>query len=276
MIEIPEATVLADQIKTALAGKLIRSVLVNQSPHKLLWFYGKPEKFKAMLIGRTIETAYAVAGFVEVKLDELRLLFGEGINLCHHRDEKTLPKKHQLLIGFAAAGYLSAAVQMYGGLGCFKAGENENPYYLGAGQKPSPVSAGFTRAYFERLISAENLQNKSVKAVLATEQRIPGLGNGVLQDILYNAKIHPKRSLNTLDHKERRYLYESIRATLQEMIKKGGRDTEKDLHGNPGGYRTKASKNTVDTACGICGARFIKQAYMGGSIYFCPGCQALT
>ncbi len=275
MIEIPEATVLADQIHQTLAGKSIRSVVVNQSPHKLLWFYGKPENFKTALIGRAIETAFAVAGFVEVKLDDLRLLFGEGINLMYHRAEDTLPKKHQLLIEFGDTGYLTAVVQMYGGLGCYKAGENNNPYYLTAGEKPSPVSTGFTRAYFDRLITDEKLQNKSMKAVLATEQRIPGLGNGVLQDILYNAKIHPKRNLNTLDQGERQILHQSIRTTLKEMIKKGGRDTEKDLYGNPGGYRTKASKNTVDTACGICGAMFVKQAYMGGSIYFCPGCQIL-
>lgn|GEM_PF-2077218 len=34
--------------------------------------------------------------------------------------------------------------------------------------------------------------NPCPKAFLATEQRIPGLGNGVLQDILWTARIHPK------------------------------------------------------------------------------------
>ena len=33
----------------------------------------------------------------------------------------------------------------------------------------------------------------SAKAFLATEQHFPGIGNGVLQDILFAAQIHPKR-----------------------------------------------------------------------------------
>jgi len=59
------------------------------------------------------------------------------------------------------------------------------------------------------------------------------------------------------------------------MALKGGRDTEKDLFGKPGGYRTKASKLTVGTPCDECGCLISKEAYMGGSIYYCSQCQKL-
>ena len=55
----------------------------------------------------------------------------------------------------------------------------------------------------------------------------------------------------------------------------GGRDTERDLFGCFGGYKTRLSKNTVDTACEICGGTIKKEAYMGGSIYYCGGCQGI-
>jgi formamidopyrimidine-DNA glycosylase len=42
----------------------------------------------------------------------------------------------------------------------------------------------------------------SAKAFLATEQRIPGLGNGVLQDILFTAGIHPKRKMAAISEEE--------------------------------------------------------------------------
>ncbi len=58
-----------------------------------------------------------------------------------------------------------------------------------------------------------------------------------------------------------------------DMARQGGRDTEKDLFGNFGGYITLMSKNTVGKACPVCGGLIQKQAYMGGSIYFCPSCQ---
>lgn len=41
------------------------------------------------------------------------------------------------------------------------------------------------------------------------------------------------------------------------------------------GYKTKLSKNTVDKPCPVCGNIIKKEAYMGGSIYFCPTCQKL-
>ncbi|MDP2965189.1 MAG: hypothetical protein Q8N39_04010 [Pelolinea sp.] len=68
-------------------------------------------------------------------------------------------------------------------------------------------------------------------------------------------------------------LFTSVISTLKEMADKGGRDTERDLFGNPGGYATKCSKLTVGKTCAVCGGLFEKASYMGGSVYFCPGCQ---
>jgi len=136
------------------------------------------------------------------------------------------------------------------------------------------LSDAFDRAYFGTLFS-ENTPKLSAKAFLATEQRIPGLGNGVLQDILFNAKVHPKRKISTLGETERRTLFDSIKSTLGEMTAQGGRDTEKDFFGEPGGYRVKMGKDSVGKPCPVCGGRVVKEAYMGGSVYYCEGCQKL-
>jgi len=53
------------------------------------------------------------------------------------------------------------------------------------------------------------------------------------------------------------------------MTAKGGRDTESDLSGKPGGYKTKLSKNTVGQPRAVCGTLVKKEAYLGGSIYYC-------
>ena len=57
------------------------------------------------------------------------------------------------------------------------------------------------------------------------------------------------------------------------MVMQGGRDVEKDLFGCTGGYKTKLSQKTYKEPCLICGGDIIKKAYMGGSIYYCEGCQ---
>jgi formamidopyrimidine-DNA glycosylase len=57
------------------------------------------------------------------------------------------------------------------------------------------------------------------------------------------------------------------------MTDLGGRDTEKDLLGQAGGYKTLLSKNTVNDPCPRCGGRIKKEAYLGGAVYYCKGCQ---
>ena len=140
--------------------------------------------------------------------------------------------------------------------------------------KPSPLSEAFDRAYFDTLLEVDTL-TLSAKAFLATEQRIPGLGNGVLQDILWTAHIHPKRRMADLSATETGAMYAAVKSLLAAMAAQGGRDTEPDLFGRPGGYRTVLSKNTVGRPCPACGAEIRKEAYLGGSVYYCPGCQPL-
>ncbi len=86
----------------------------------------------------------------------------------------------------------------------------------------------------------------SFQALLATEQRIPGLGNGVLQDILFSAKMHPKKKVGTLSEEDKEVLFSSIKDTLSAMVSQGGRDTELDIFGHQGRYhRTQTSGNRL-------------------------------
>ena len=273
MIELPEAVNLAKQFTETIKGKKVKEVIAGYSPHKFAWYHGDPADYNARLRGKTIDTAVPYGGLVEIAADDLIILFGDGVALRFHGKDEKRPKKHQLLVEFEDTSAISASVQMYGAMWCFKEGEFDNPYYDVAREKPSPLSGDFDEEYFSVMVNSSDVQNLSAKAFLATEQRIPGLGNGVLQDILYNAGIHPKRKVETLKDEERGSLFNSVKSTLEEMTEQGGRDTEKNLFGEPGGYRTKLSKNTMNSPCPVCGGRIIKQAYMGGSIYFCSGCQ---
>ncbi len=273
MIELPEAHVIADQLNKTIAEKKIAKMTAAHTPHKLVWYYGDRSKYGGLLKGHKVGTATAYGGLIEVKAGGANILLGEGANIRYHGVEDERPAKHQLLVEFADGSAISAAVQMYGGMGAFADGELDNKYYKLAKEKPSPLSKTFNEEYFGSIISAPDVQKLSLKALLATEQRIPGLGNGVLQDILFNAGMHPKRKVDTLKQNERKVLFEAVKRTLADMAKRGGRDTESDLFGRPGGYRTILSKNTVGKPCPSCGTIIKKEAYMGGSIYYCEKCQ---
>lgn len=275
MLELPEALTVARQINDTITGKRIVSVIAAYSPHKFTWYHGDPQNYHALLAGKTIDKANGYGGMVEIKTGPARILINDGVGLRYHGQNEKRPEKHQLLIEFEDDSAMSASVQMYGGICCFNDGDFDNPYYKVAKAKPSPLSEEFSEAYFDRLISLPDVQKLSVKALLATEQRIPGLGNGVLQDILWNAKIHPKRKVNTLSNENKELLFRSVKTVLSDMVQLGGRDTEKDLFGNNGRYKTRMSKNTAGFPCLACGGFIKKENYMGGSVYYCENCQVV-
>jgi len=275
MIELPEALNIAGQINDTIHGKRVASVIAAQTPHKLAWYYGEPQKYSDLLVGRTIGRASAYGGMVEIKAENANVLLGEGAGIRFHRKNEPRPAKHQLLVEFDDHSAISVSIQMYGGIGVFLEGELDNLYYRVAKEKPTPFSPTFDEVYFDRLISAQEVQKLSLKALLATEQRIPGLGNGILQDILFNAKMHPKKKVNTLAETEKEVLFNAVKITISTMAAKGGRDTELDIFGCPGGYKTILCKNTVNKPCPVCGTIIKKEAYMGGSVYYCEKCQRL-
>ncbi len=272
MIELPEAAVLAKQINEAVVGKKIKNIVAAHTPHKLAWYYGDPQEYKGLLAGKVVSGAASYGGQVEIAAGKAKLAFSDGVNLRYYSKSVKLPDKHQLLLEFDDGTSLVGWVQMYGGLSAFLDGKNDNRYYIMAKAKPSPLSSDFEKDYFRSLFD-ENTTKLSLKAFLATEQRIPGLGNGVLQDILFNAKMHPKKRTGTLYSGDQPLLFDSVKNTLSEMTVKGGRDTENDLFGMPGGYKTRLCKNTAGQPCPECATPIKKEAYLGGSIYYCPSCQ---
>lgn len=112
----------------------------------------------------------------------MHIALSDGVHMRYCPAGADIPPKYQLLIAFDDDSFLVFTVAMYGGINAFR-DTLDNPYYLGALSKPSPLGDGFDAAYFDRLVAGAK-PNLSAKAFLATQQRIPGLGNGVLQDIL--------------------------------------------------------------------------------------------
>lgn len=275
MIELPESHALAGQLTKELKGKRISKAVAGKSPHRFAFFCGDPAGYDALLGGKTVGETRAYGGHVEMEIEDCRLDFNDGVTFRLLAAGEAEPKKHQLYLLFEDGSALVCGVQMYGALYAFPAGSNDNPYYLAAREKASPLEEGFDADYFRSLADGVDKKKTSAKAFLATEQRIPGLGNGVLQDILWTARIHPKRKLADLGGQEFAELYMAVKAVLADMTAKGGRDTEKDLYGNAGGYRTILSRNNTAMTCPACGGTVKKEAYLGGSVYYCPNCQRI-
>jgi len=272
MYELPEAAVVSNQINTSLRDKVVTGVEVNHSPHKFAFFNKPLEEYEKSLMNKKVMGGDAYSSRIVVRFEDIDFLVWDGARLTYHNEFPPLASKHQLKLGFAVGESLLVSVQMYGGIELWKNGDPENFYYSVAKAKPNPLSKQFTEAYFDSLFTDDSL-NLSMKAFLATNQRIPGLGNGVLQDILFGAGIHPKRKVGTIKSQDRGAIYRAITGVLKEMETQGGRDTETDLFGISGGYRTLASRYKDNEHCPRCGAPIVKESYLGGAIYYCASCQ---
>ena len=270
MIEYPEALVLSRQLKQKCMNQTILDVEVNAFPHKMAWFNAEPQVYRDILIGSKFKDCIAYGSFVELRAEDCHLVFHEGIQL---RDVKAVPSdvKHQLKLVFEDH-ILLASIKMYGGIYCFK-DAFDNVYRDRALSVPGLLDEGFDRTYWCKLIE-QSSKKLSLKAFLATEQRIPGLGNGLVQDILFKAKLHPKRKLETLSELDLERLLIVLKEQTQMIVDRGGRDTEVLLDG-PGGYPSIMSNKAFDQSCPVCGSDKVKENYLGGSIYFCPQCQKL-
>lgn len=274
MLEIPESKTISLQARNTLTGKVIKKVIPATNPHKFAFYCGDPAGYPELLTGRQIKSSSGHGMFVDVRCDDnVCITIGDGTNMRYYPPSENPPAKHQLLITFDDDSSMAFTVAMYGGIWAYKS-VFDNSYHRRSLSCISPLDDSFDESYFENVLKS-TAKDLTMKALLATEQRIPGLGNGVLQDILFNAGLNPKRKKSTLSDNQKIRLFKSLKATLNDMTARGGRDTEKDLFGNPGGYKTLLSKNTIDRPCPTCGNKIIKEAYLGGAVYFCPVCQSL-
>jgi len=273
MIEIPEAFTISRQIDETLSGKRIRYAVANASPHKFAWYHGDPAEYNQRLAGKVIAGGAASGEMIRFRAGDMQVAISAPVRYYTAGEPRV--KKHQLLIEFEDGTAISSTAQMWGAFVCLPQDQLTGMAHIDGGRdKPSPLSEAFDRAYFDALWT-EQTPSLSVKAFLATEQRIPGLGNGVLQDILWAAQLNPRRKMETLCQTEVDRLFDTVKRLLAQMTMLGGRDTERDLFWQPGGYHTVLSNRTAGTPCPTCGTGIVKQAYLGGSVYCCPTCQPL-
>jgi formamidopyrimidine-DNA glycosylase len=277
MFELPEFITLAKQINETLPGKTIAAGRLGNSPHKFVWYNLMYDQFARLSAGKTMSAAYARGKWLFINLEPgYVLVVGEcGGKLLYHPPGDKLPEKYHLWLTFKDGSSLTALTQMWGAYELYKRGEELERKYI-KGMRPTPVEAEFTFTYFSELLdSLLKGEKRSAKSLLTQDQLIPGLGNAIAQDILFNACIHPRKSINDLDSQQRRVLFNTIQSTLQEVIAAGGRCDELDLFRQPGKYQRLMDSHAEGKPCPRCTTPVVKIQYLGGACYLCPSCQPI-
>ena len=275
MFELPECVTLAAQINATLLGKTVSCGSLGNKPHKFVWYNRSHEEFARLTAGKRIGQAQAKGRWLFIPLEPgYTLLLGEcGGKLLYHAPGIRPPDTYHLYLTFDDGSALTLMTAMWGAMELYEAGKEQERPYVKA-MRPTPTDPAFTFDYFSALIDGLLAgEKRSAKGLLTQEQLIPGLGNSIAQDILFNARLQPRHPLSELSEEQLRALYDSIMGTTRQVIAAGGRNDETDLLGKPGGYMRIMNSQAAGKPCPRCGVTVEKFQYLGGACYNCPGCQ---
>lgn len=105
-----------------------------------------------------------------------------------------------------------------------------------------------------------------VKSSLMNQSLMAGVGNVYSDEILYQARIHPKRRVDSLSDAERDEIYSQLKRVLSQAI-----ESRVDPDRFPSGYLLP--RRDEGKACPGCGGQIERIKVSGRSSYICADCQ---
>ena len=103
-----------------------------------------------------------------------------------------------------------------------------------------------------------------IKAALMDQSFVAGIGNLLADEILWRARIHPRRPIESLVEDERATLYRTLRTVVRRTVDR-----------YPGGFspRWMRARGRPRARCPRCDTGLAKTVVGGRTTYFCPNCQ---
>jgi len=276
-VELPEAKILAEQMNRELRGKRVKSFLVKDCERlQRIGMMDKDLTSFNQLVNGKIATVASRGNVIRVKFDNgINLILGPeyGGEIFYHKDAANVPKFH-LRLDFSDGTVLTVRLTSMGVIQVLKDDELDRSYIYKRdfdSTKLSPTDEEFTFERFSKRMADHNKVLKSV--VVGKDAILVGISNSTFQDILYRARLHPKRKASELNSEEKRSLHDAILLVFKERIRLNGKDLFHDLHGKQGSYTPAMGPNMKQQTCPECETSIEKLSLGGGHVYLCPNCQ---
>jgi formamidopyrimidine-DNA glycosylase len=138
---------------------------------------------------------------------------------------------------------------------------------------PEPLEEEFDRGYLQRTIGSRRAQ---IKPLLLDQKVVSGIGNIYVDEILYDARLHPRRKANTLSEDEWEALYTAIRSNLAAGVEHRGTTVRlyKDVLDRPGEHQNYLRVfEKHGKSCPGCEGEVVREKVSGRPSHFCPTCQ---
>jgi len=141
-----------------------------------------------------------------------------------------------------------------------------------AGLGPEPLEPQFTaEALAERL----GRRTAPIKALLLDQGFIAGIGNIYADEVLFQARVHPLRTADSLSRRDIGRIHRAIREVLPaatdalaRALPAGGPPTESDE-----GREVLRVPRQEGASCSVCKVPIERVVLRGRSAYLCPRCQ---
>jgi formamidopyrimidine-DNA glycosylase len=125
-----------------------------------------------------------------------------------------------------------------------------------------PDAASIDRRDFLHLLER---RRGGIKAALMDQSFLAGVGNLLADEILWQARIHPLRTISELSAEERSRLFRALRTVIARTVER-----------YPEGYETRwtSARGRPQARCPRCRTELARTVVGGRTTYFCPNCQA--
>ena len=142
---------------------------------------------------------------------------------------------------------------------------------------PEPLDGGFGVEYLRETLGSRRAQ---IKPLILDQKVVSGIGNIYADEILFDARLHPRRKADTLSVEEWKRLHAAIRENLAAGVEHRGTTVRlyRDVLNRPGehqNYLRVFEKHGGPCPEG-CGGEVVRESVGGRPTHYCPECQRLS
>jgi formamidopyrimidine-DNA glycosylase len=225
-------------------------------------------QFAARLEGRALESSRRHGKHLLVRLAQdgwLTLHFGMTGGLAYFENPADDPPYDRVRFDFANGHHLAYVNRRM--LGRVGLADDTEAFIADEQLGPDALDPAFDFKAFEAALDG---RRRDVKALLMEQSIIAGIGNIYADEILFQARLHPRTRTDRLDREQRRQLFDRMREVLETAIACGA-GAEQFLDRLPKDYLLP--QREAGGHCPRCGAGLATLKSGGRTSYVCPRCQ---
>jgi formamidopyrimidine-DNA glycosylase len=257
MPELPDVEVFKHYMDATALHQTIKRVEVKRQ--RIL--ATTPQKLGATITGYAFESTRRHGKYLLVRAGGVWLVmhFGMTGQLKYFKSMEQEPDHDRLLFHFANGYHLAYDCQrLFGAVDVV-----DTPQQLIEDKELGPDALSLDSEGFRACLEG---RRGAIKTALMNQHILAGIGNVYSDEILFQARLHPKTPVSELDSDALRTVFEAMRDVLKTAI-----DCKADPKQFPASYLIP--QREAGAACPGCNGSVKQISFSGRNAYYCPACQ---